>query len=392
MAIIGLDATSLSISGKGVSKYQYNLIKSLAKIDKKNCYYIFLNKKNIFPELPKQDNFHYAIIYIPNRIYWDIFQFSVTIKKYKVNIYHTTSDTLPVIGQARFILFLFEIPDYRIESVFQGGHSSLYTKTSYRYTKLFFPYSLSKAEVIITSSNSTKKDLIQKYGIEDKKIQVIYPACNEKFHPIYNEEQLFNIRKKYNAERGYILHISSADPRDNTPVVIRAYHKVWRELGGHKKLIIYGNRGPEQTSLNRLTAELNLEDNVKFVRRFLDREEARLAELYQAADVYVDPSLYEGFGFQVVEAMACGIPVVISNVTSLPEIVGEAGILVSPADIDGLSYALVRILTDSQFSQTMRQKSLERARLFSWEKTAKETLSVYDELLSTQRFNLQYAD
>ena len=134
--------------------------------------------------------------------------------------------------------------------------------------------------------------------------------------------------------------------------------------------------------MDKLINELNLKNKVIFIRRFIDKEVQRLAQLYQAADLYVDPSLYEGFGFQVVEAMSCGTPVITSNVTSLPEVIGNAGILVSPTDINGLAQAIVRILTDSELRQTLCQKSLERARFFSWDKTAQETLAIYDELQS----------
>ncbi len=381
MAIIGLDATYLSIFGKGVSRYQYNLIKSLAKLDKKNCYYVFLNKKNILPELPQQDNFHYVRIYIPKRIIWDQFQLPAIVKKYKLDIYHSVLETLPLFAKTKFVLFIFEIPDYRMALMYQCGYNSLYTRISYRYNKLLFIYSLRKARVIITSSNSTKIDLIQRYNVDEAKIRVLYPAADEQFCANNDKENLLNTRKKYSAEAGYILHISSSDPRDNTPTVIRAFHEAQCESQVSEKLIIYGDINSRQLGLDKLINELNLKNKVIFIRRFIDKEVQRLAQLYQAADLYVDPSLYEGFGFQVVEAMSCGTPVITSNVTSLPEVVGNAGILVSPTDINGLASAIVRILTDSELRQALCQKSLERARFFSWEKTAQETLAIYDELL-----------
>ncbi|MDP3732707.1 MAG: glycosyltransferase family 1 protein, partial [Candidatus Omnitrophota bacterium] len=197
-----------------------------------------------------------------------------------------------------------------------------------------------------------------------------------------NAKDLTELRKKYNADTGYILHISSQDPRDNTPAVIRAYHKTMREPRISQKLVIYGDINPKDSGLDKLVAELELENNVTFIRRFKDKETERLVELYRAADVYIDPSLYEGFGFQVVEAMACGVPVITSNVTSLPEIMGDAGILVSPTDIDSLASAIIMVLTDSRLRQTLCQKSLERTKFFSWDKTARETLAIYDELLA----------
>lgn len=379
MATIGLDATYLSVYGKGVSRYQYNLIKSLSRLDKKNCYYVFLNKENILPDLPEQENFHYVRIYIPKRIIWDQFQVPMAAVKYKLDIYHSLIDTLPVIGKVKFVLGVFEIPDYRIELAHQSGHNSLYARLSQGYNKLFFRSSLKKANVIITSSNSTKKDLMQRYNVGEGKIWVLYHAPDEQFCAANDEKDLLNTRKKYNAEAGYILHISSLDPRDNTPVVIRAYHKALCESKVSQKLIIGGDVGSERRGLEKLITELNLKDSVIFTGRLSEKE---LVALYHAADLFIEPSLYEGFGFQVVEAMACGIPVITSNVTALPEVVGDAGILVSPSDIEGLASALVRVLTDSGLRESMRQKSLERAKFFSWDRVAKETLAIYNELLS----------
>ncbi len=378
MAIIGLDATYLSVYGKGISRYQHNLIKGLAKIDKKNDYYVFLNRRNILPELPQKENFHYIRIPIPKRIIWDQFQLSIIVRKYKLDVYHSLLDTLPLVSKGKFVLSLFEIPDYRIELESQIGPVSLYAGISYGYNKFLFQPSLRKAKIIIVSSHSTKKDLMERYNVDEKKIQVLYPAADECFRAASDERDALNTRRKYNAEAGYLLHISSSDPRDNTPTVISAYKKTLSELKFPKKLIIGGNVGLKKEGLEKLITELNLKNNVIFTGHLSEEE---LVALYQAADLFIDPSLYEGFGFQVIEAMSCGIPVVTSNVTSLPEIVGDTGILVSPTDIDSLVSALVRVSTDSELHNSMCQKSLERAKFFSWEKAAQETLVVYDELL-----------
>jgi len=378
MAIIGLDATYLSIHGKGQSVYQYNLVKGLAKLDKKNCYYIFLNKKNISPSLPQQENLHYVKIGIPKRTIWDQFQLPLLNLKYKLDIYHCTLDTLPLLGKVKFLLFLFEIPDYRIKQAQKTGYSSLYTKLSHRYITALFSFSLKKAHLIIASSHSTKQDLMQKYGVAEGKIRVVYPACDECFCVANNEEDLLDTKNKYKAYTGYILHVATTDPRDNTPTVIRAYQEALPELPHPKKLIICGNIDPKKSGLNKLIVELNLEDDVIFTGYLLGGD---LVKLYQAADVYVDPSFYEGFSFQVLEAMACGSPIITSNLTSLPEVVGDAGILVNPTDIRGLSSAIVRVITDLGLQQTMRQKGIERTRFFSWDKVAQETLDIYDELL-----------
>ena len=381
MAAIGIDATSLSVTGKGVSRYQHNLIKGLAKLDKRNSYYVFLNKKNILPELPRQGNFHYVRIGLFNHIIWDQFQLPRILKEYKLDIYHTTSDSLPILAKTRIALFIFEIPDYRIDLLSGSGCNSLYSKISYKYNKIFFPHSLRKAAVIMASSQSTKTDLIRKYAMEGNKIQVLYPGVSVCFCAPGDDMALRETRRKYNADSGYILHISSTDPRDNTAVVIRAFGRARQESEIPQKLIIAGNVDPQVSGLERLIAELNLKDRILFTGYFAEKQTGELAALYQAADVYVDPSLYEGFGFQVVEAMASGVPIIASNVTSLPEIIGDAGILVNPRDVEGWADAISRLLTDRGLREAMRRRSLEQAKSFTWEGTARQTLEIYNKLL-----------
>ena len=382
MAIIGIDATSLSVTGKGVSRYQHNLLIALAGLDKLNCYYIFLNKKNILPELPRQGNFHYVRIGLLNHIIWDQFQLPRILRKYKLDIYHTTSDSLPILAKTKIALFIFEIPDYRIDLMSRAGHNSLYSKISYKYNEILFPYILRKAAVIMASSQSTKTDLIRKYAVEGNKIQVLYPGVSVCFRAPGDDMTLKDTRRKYNADSGYILHISSTDPRDNTAVVIRAFGRARQESEIPQKLIIAGNVDPQVSGLERLIAELNLKDRILFTGYFAENQTGELAALYQAADLYVDPSLYEGFGFQVVEAMASGVPIIASNVTSLPEIIGDAGILVNPRDVEGWADAISRLLTDRELKESMRQRSLERAKLFSWDRLAQETLIIYNKLFA----------
>ncbi len=326
MAVIGLEATYLSVSGKGMSRHQHNLIKGLSRNDKQNYYYVFVNKRNTLPDLPRQENFCYVDLSFPMRTIWDQFQPPSILKQFKLDIYHSWIETLPVFAKANFVLTVTEVPDYRIELSNRIGKDSAYGRASRQYLKLFFRRSLKKARAIIVNSKSTKTDLIEKYNLDEKNIYVVYLAAEKSFREEKDAGKITALKNKFNARGGYILHISSFDPRDNTPTVIRAYRKALSKLDFPQKLIIAGNFNPEKMGLSRLISELNLTDRVVFTGRIFEED---LVSLYQAADLYVDPSLYEGFGLQVVEAMACGIPVITSNVTSLPEIAGDAGILVS---------------------------------------------------------------
>lgn len=316
MAIIGLDATHLSIYGKGVSMFQHNLIKALAKNDIKNHYRVFLNKRNSLPELPLNDNIQYIRMLMPSRVIWDQFELPFIIKKYKLDIYFSLLDTLPFSAGGKFVMFLFEIPDYRIRSAHYSGIKGLYSRISNGYTKFLFRPSLEKAGIIISSSYSTKNDIVGQYGINADKIRVLYPAADDCFQPAKDERSLFETKKRYGAQEGYVFHISSSDLRDNTASAVRAFHRALARLKTPKKLIICGDLACEKTALKRLILHLGIKDKVIFTGQlpFLSQE---LVSLYQAADLFIDPSLYEGFGFQIVEAMSCGIPVITSKIYRL---------------------------------------------------------------------------
>ncbi|MEK6654577.1 MAG: glycosyltransferase, partial [Thermodesulfobacteriota bacterium] len=236
MAIIGIDATSISVAGKGVSCYQHNLIKALAVLDRQNSYYVFLDKRNILPELPRQSNFNYIRIRLLNHIIWDQFQLPGILRKYNPDIYHTTSDTLPVLGKTKTVLYIFEIPDYRVDLMSTCPGNSLYSRISRGYDKAIFPRGLRKAVVIMTSSKSTEADLIKKYAVQEDKIKVVYPGISDCFRASADDTALIDTRRKYNSAGGYILHISSSDPRDNTPTVIRAFKKASQEAEIPQKL------------------------------------------------------------------------------------------------------------------------------------------------------------
>ena len=376
MAKIAIDATSLSRRGKGVSRYQLNLIRYLTKYDKKNEYLVFLKSKNGIPELPDAPNYTYIKVLPFNTTILEQYHMPQWFRKYDIDLLHTTTDRLPLLGNGKTVVYLFEIPDYRIRlSKLQAG---LYKKTTDVWTNCIFCHSMRKASFIMVSSRSTERDLREHYNIDKDKIRVVYPAPEEIFTPPESREEIQRIRQRYGVEEGYLLHISSPDPRDNTETVLRAYSQVLQSSNLKQKLVIGGSIEPVK---ERLKCEINRLDRANRVVFTGYKSGKQLVSLYRGAEVYVDASLYEGFGFQVVEAMACGVPVITSNVTSLPEVVGDAAVLVDPKDAEGLASAMVRVLTDTGLRELMRHKSLERARFFSWDKTARETLKIYNEVL-----------
>lgn len=215
-------------------------------------------------------------------------------------------------------------------------------------------------------------DIIRYFKIPENKIKVIYLGVDEDYKPL-SETEIRKVRQKYHLNYPFILYVGSLISHKNIPTLIKAFYKL-KKYGLPHKLVITGKRGWKYKNIFEIISKLNLQKDVVFTG-YVQRED--LPALYNAADLFVYPSLYEGFGLPPLEAMACGTPVITSNTSSLPEVVGNAGIMVDPYDIDGLAKAMYEVLTNEGLRAELRKRGLERAKMFSWKKTAEETLNVY---------------
>ncbi len=239
---------------------------------------------------------------------------------------------------------------------------------------------LRDADFVIAISHSTKKDLIKFYSMPEEKIRVIYLGIDHgNFYRRERESSLYN-RFKLSPQHRYILHLSTEISTKNVVGIIQAFAKLKGEYGLHDVKLIKAGVPKYRQDRNRnlkLIKKLHLEESVIFLDYIPEND---LPSLYGVADLFVFPSFYEGFGLPVLEAMACGTPVVTSNTSSLPEVVGDAGIMVDPYDVDALAKAMYEVLTSEAIRKGMIRKGLQRAKMFSWEKTARETLEIYEGL------------
>lgn len=231
---------------------------------------------------------------------------------------------------------------------------------------------IEKARHIIAISGKTKRDLINYMNIPEERISVIYNGIDHKvFKPCSSPKPL---------DDPYVLCVGSEQPRKNLPLLLQAFRRFKADKGIEDlKLVKVGNpggKGFRQQTL-KLIERFNLGRDVRFTGFISEKE---LSGYYSNAQCLVFPSLYEGFGLPVVEAMACGCPVITSNTSSLPEIIGDAGIIVDPQDIDGLEEAMREVLTNQDLQEELRRRGIKQASRFSWEKTAEETMKVYKEV------------
>jgi glycosyltransferase involved in cell wall biosynthesis len=244
--------------------------------------------------------------------------------------------------------------------------------------RVWQPQMACRLDGIITVSQQSKKDILFYLEVKPERIMVIPEAANPKFQPLA-QEYFLPALKRYGIETPYILYVGSLEPRKNLLRLLEGYSQL-RSWSDKWSLVIVGARNFWKSSpVVKEVKELGLKSYVRFTGYVPDED---LPAIYSGADLFVFPSIYEGFGLPVLEAMACGIPVVTSNTSSLPEVAGDAALLVDPYSVDEIAAAMRRVLCDPDVAAELCAKGLQRAKQFSWERTARETIAVYEKVLN----------
>lgn len=338
---------------RGVGVYTQQLFQSLQKI-KKRDFSVALVEKG---ELPQDaDLVHYP--------WFDLFWSTLMVNK-KIPSVVTIHDVIPL----RF-------PDHF--PVGLKGKLNLFRQKM----------ALKKINHILTDSQASKKDIIKFLKVPKNKISVIYLATDKQFRPIKKTSILSSIEVKYKLPKQFILYVGDVNYNKNIPGLIRAFKKTIQPSNHLAiKLVLVGKafldkKLPEAQKIDQFIKELSLEEDVIRLG-FVPTKD--LVAIYNLATVYCQPSFWEGFGLPVLEAMACGTPVVVSQTSSLPEVVGEVGILVDPQSTESIAKGIQRVLQyHSPDYNTISQNCFKRAKQFSWQKTAQETISVYKKVLKNE--------
>jgi glycosyltransferase involved in cell wall biosynthesis len=241
-------------------------------------------------------------------------------------------------------------------------------------------HSARAAAGVIADSESTKRDLVERYSIPPGKITVAYPGINPVLKPVHDPAALAAMRQQYQLPERYLLHVGTLQPRKNLSRLVSAYGRLRDQLPDPPALVLAGGKGWLYDDLFRQIEDLDLAGQVIFPGHV--PPDHNLAAMYSAAQLYAFPSLFEGFGFPVVEAMRCQTPVVCSNTTSLPELAGDAALTVPPTDVDALAEALLRVLTDEGLRRGMVERGTVQATRFTWEACADAVWGVLERAAS----------
>ncbi len=380
---IGIDARKILSPEKnsdiGVGHYTYQLIRHLLEIDKENEYVLFFDFRVREKDVRKfsQENVKIKFYpfsdykkYLPG-VYSEILG-TATLTKEKLDILHTTSpiSRVPASYSGKTIVTIHDLASYKMPEVFPKIATAKFKATTSLMVK--------KAEKIIAVSDSTKNDIMKIFNCPEEKIQVIYGGVDKRFFqsPGMERERFLN---KYEIKNRYILFLGTLEPVKNIDRLFLAFknfkEKLKKETGKNDyKLVMAGKRGWLAKEYKKMAKDLGIAKDIIFTGYVIGDE---MVSFFKHADFFVMPSLYEGFGSTVLEAFATGTPAIISNVSSIPEIAGEAAKLVNPLNVEEISDAMVAFAKDENLKDSYRQKGLEQVRKFNWEKCARETLEVY---------------
>lgn len=287
-----------------------------------------------------------------------------------LDLYHGPNFKMHTKGRSGGIVTIHDLwlarhPEYSRKLLGQAGSSRRARATALRARK------------VVTVSEFSAREIEELYDIPREHVVVIHNGVSEDFYPEHNDQHVAELRRRWAIPTaGFILFVGGADPRKNHRVFLQAVAQLRSQLG-ERVMVLVGDAEHPEGSYRATAQALGLEQHVRYTGR-LDR--ADLRRLYSCADLFVFPSRYEGFGMPVLEAMACGAPTITSSTSSLPEVAGDAALLVDPDDVEALGRAMVTLLSDLDLRQTLRRRGFERARLFTWQDAAARTSALYHEL------------
>ena len=355
----------LHYSQGGIAQYTLHLIRALADIDSEDRFTILKSRKER-RTFVQQPNFHYRSLWTPSHHHLEQLTLPFELAFQPLDVLHSTDFIPPFRRNCRVVITVHDLAFLH--------YPYLLTKDSARYYGQI-KRAAESAEGIIAVSENTRRDMLQLLGIPLERVDVIYHAADPIFQPLDDLGRLEVFCREHDLPSSFMLWVGVLEPRKNLPILLRAF-SILRDEGelASDHLVVVGPKGWLFQDALDLINELRLKDRIIF---YGPATLSELMLLYNCAWLFVFPSLYEGFGFPPLEAMACGTPVVCSNAASLPEVVGDAAVLFDPHDSDTLAHAIAEVKNNAPLRQELRQKGLQRAAQFSWRKTAEQTLAIY---------------
>jgi glycosyltransferase involved in cell wall biosynthesis len=373
---IGFDARLVYYQQAGIGQYIIHLVRGLAGLLKPGQQgqeehpdelWVFRSRKAGPLALPIW--VHQPKLWTPSHHRFESQALKAELSFRRLDLLHSPDFIPPFGGRFRSIITIHDLNFIH--------YPQFLTRDSARYYGQI-DRAVKRADHIVTDSDWTRHDVIDHLGVRAERVTTVHLAPGPVFRLITDRHEVQRAARRHGLPQDFLIFVGTLEPRKNVPTLLKAFRQLW-ERGLSVHLAIVGRKGWLYEKIFCTLTELGLADSVHFLEHVSDED---LARLYNAARCLVLPSYYEGFGLPPLEAMACGTPVVVSNRSSLPEVVGDAGLLIDPDRPEELSEALARLLEDSALSKSLRQRGLERASEFSWDRAAQETFAVYDKVLN----------
>ncbi|PLT35490.1 glycosyltransferase family 1 protein [Bacillus sp. V5-8f] len=378
---IGLDArAAIWYRGTGIGTYTYQLVKNLYAIDKANQYRFFL-PSDISDKLNHTKEKVFQSIDFNKDSFWEEICIPPQIGQEKVDIYHVPQNGigLPRAKRCLYISTVHDLIPYIYPETTSSGYLKIFLNELHRV--------MEQSDMILTVSHYSKQEIKRFFNLPDEKIRVIYGAAEDIYKPIEKHKAKKFIKQKYGINSPYLLYVGGLSYRKNVKALILAFWDIQKDINEDYKLVIVGKRNRSFNHLVKITETLNLQDRVIFTGLV---PVLHLPFLYNAAELFVYPSLYEGFGLPPLEAMACGTPVITSNTSSIPEVTGDAGVLINPYDELSLATSIEKLINNQNQLVQMSKEGLKQARNYSWASSAQQTLEVYEKLYKTNHMISQH--
>ncbi len=358
---IGIDATPMFRERGGVGWYAYHLTTSLARIDDENTYVLYRDSSSKFPIGPCINQHNFSSVDVPK---W---RMRHQVRRDAIEIFHGLNYRLPAYGRYGSVITVHDLALDRFPH-----HSRKFF--GQRWASLRARSSFSRADRLIAVSQHTAHDLCRYYQVSSGRIDVVYHGGGLARSTEHTNVALDFLNRHYGFRDGeYILHVGGGEPRKNILGLLKAYSMLG-DLRQRYQLILVGGMGRWMNQIVREIRHLGLVNDV-LITGYVAQE--HLSAFYKHASLFVYPSLYEGFGIPPLEAMATGIPVIAANTSSLPEVLGEAAIMVDPLQPAALAQSIRTVLSDPILREKLREKGLSQVKNFSWEQAARNTLAVY---------------
>lgn len=378
--IIGIEGQRLFRPKKhGMDIVALELIKHLQIIDKENDYYIFVKKDVDTGVLTETSNFKIITLEGGSYPIWEQFILPKAAKKYGCELLHCTSNTAPLYCDIPIVTTLHDI--IYMESSYTKilkSDATNYQKFGNVYRKLIVPQVVRKSQKIITVSNFEKNRIADFFNMrEDIRLTAVHNGVSDHFKKVSDQNELTRVKEKYSLPDHFFFFLGNTDPKKNTRGTLKSFSDFLKQRNSDYKLVMLDY---DREELEKILAEINDKQLIDKIVLTGYVNNTDLPAIYSQCAIFLYPSLRESFGIPMLEAMACGVPVITSNTSSMPEVSGNAAHIVNPYQPEEITNGMIKILSDKQYSENLCAKGLVRRDFFSWQRMAEQVLEIYSEI------------